>query len=160
MDKLGALGRAAAGALMVILLASCTVPPVSPPVSTPTPGIPIAPSTEASSTPPVTELLADYPGGLVLLGELSSQRGIAELGPFHPSTRSVAVLTRCYGVGTIHVEIPGAAWFDQACLLDPADLGTMNTFDVWYVDSVTVRGSSDNSNLWALAVTEYTRPGS
>lgn len=105
------------------------------------------------------ELPASFPEGSTLLGQLSSVHGIAELGPFRVRTRSIAVYVRCNGPTSLHVEIPEVATFDQQCTADTSDLGTLNTFDVGHVSNVLVRGTSDDANIWALAVTEYVDGG-
>jgi len=79
---------------------------------------------------------------------------MAQLGPFDPPPNWLAVSVRCYGTGSLHIEIPGIAWFNQPCVLDPADPGALNTYNMSFTDEVTVRGSSDTSNLWAMAVSE------
>lgn len=38
--------------------------------------------------------------------------------------------------------------FDQPCVEDAADGGSMNVFDVRYVDEITVIGSATDDNLW------------
>jgi hypothetical protein len=145
----------AAAALLVVALASCTATTTGSPSggdassaapSTTTPEVPFTPS-------PTTELLPDYSPDETLLGSLSSQRGINQLGPYHVPTGRISVYVRCYGPGAIHVVVQGVAEFDLECSQDPTDPGVVNPLDVRYVDSVTVMGSSENSNLWAMAVT-------
>jgi len=115
----------------------------------PTPPPPAAPT----ESPPDIQLPSKYPPGTVVLGTLPSVRGIAELGPFHPGSAKLAVSTICYGSGVLHVTIPGVAEYEQNCSGDPADPGIQNTFALGDVGAITVRGSSDESNLWAMVVT-------
>ena len=162
MNKLCRIGGVSAMICMIIALASCTISggnqtptPVYSSQETASTGLPQDSVTAQTPSAPITELPADYPAGSTLIGELSSQRGTAEIGPFNAKTDEIAVFVRCYGTMSVHVEIPGVASFDQNCVDDSNDRGTMNVFDVRHVGTVTVRGSCDNSNIWAIAVTAF-----
>lgn len=114
------------------------------------------PSATASplQTPPES-LHATYVKSGALLGEISSARGTSTVDVEPSETGRIAVYVRCYGEGVLTVEIEGAATFDQACITDSEDPGTVNSIDVRMLDKVVVRGSAENSNLWAVAVTEF-----
>lgn len=119
---------------------------------------PVESQTEEEPMPlgtPIHELTMSVPDGVFVLGQLSSTRGTAETGPLQPSTPSIAVYVRCYGTTELEIDIEGVASFPVPCVTDEADPGTLNVFDVRHVEEVTVRGSSENSNIWALAVTEF-----
>ncbi|MCL2784094.1 MAG: hypothetical protein FWD55_01400 [Propionibacteriaceae bacterium] len=149
MDKVRVVG-VVVGILLIAAFASCT-DASTPPINTTSGSV----STTPSPSVLITELPSDYPPDSVLLGELSSRHGTAELGPYVVATPSVAVFIRCFGESQLQITIPGVGELDQDCVDDPLDPGTMHVFDVRYVDTVTVRASSDNSNLWAIAVTEH-----
>lgn len=132
--------------LSTLLLTGCTgiAPPPRPPVASTPPATPDAvPST----------LDAQYVESEPLIGALSSVRGTDDVGPVPTRTGRVAVYIRCWGDGILHVEIDRSASLTQQCLRDEDDPGTPNTFDV-IGDEVRVTGSAENSNLWAIAVTE------
>ncbi|MDQ0649516.1 hypothetical protein QFZ53_003712 [Microbacterium natoriense] len=117
---------------------------------------PIPSSGSASTETTPTELLASYPDQEALIEKIDSGRGTAEVGPFDRANDRVGVYVRCFGEGSVHVEVVGAAEFDQDCLTDPDDPGTRNLIDVRYVEQVTVKASSDSTNMWSLAVTAIT----
>lgn len=152
MDQLRSIAVVAALCMIAGAATACT--PTEPATLTsPTPSdTATLLSPEPTQTP--SELEARYVQSEPLLGKLDSIRGTAEIGPLSSSTGRIFIYIRCLGESDLHVEIAGAASFDQKCLTDPGDPGTLNSIDVSYVDEITVHGSADNANLWALAVTE------
>lgn len=142
MGKLSRVGGAGATVVAVALALSATSCSIS--------GHPVTRQAPSESR---IQVLSDYPDHFPLIGEMSSKRGTAEIGPYPTTSDKIAVFVRCYGTALMRVEIPGVASFTQWCVKDIDDLGTMNVLDVRYVDTVTVRGSSDNSSVWAVAVT-------
>lgn len=152
MDQLRTAAVALLG-LTVLALAGCTFANDDGENSTaPRPTSPSSAPPSPSSSP--GQLIATYPDFEALYGTLDSRRGTAELGPYSKISDRIGVYVRCYGEGVITIDIPGAAKFEQLCLLDANDPGTRNTIDVTYVDEIVVRGSAENSNLWSIAVTE------
>jgi hypothetical protein len=140
------LARGAVGALVLLSLSACGTPAISPGST------PAAPSASPASTAPAT-LDASYPQSEKLIGELSSQRGINELGSYPIPGQRVAVYVRCVGAGSVSVEVVGAATFPNSCSPDDSDLGTLNTIDIRYVDKLDVKVTGDDSVIWAVALT-------
>lgn len=106
-----------------------------------------------TAAPSPSALLATYPDDENAYGKANSVRGITELGPFDNVGDGIGVYVRCFGEGSVHIEVEGAAEFDQECLTDPQDPGTRNTFGARYIDQIIVRGEADNAILWSFAVT-------
>ena len=151
MNQLKRIGSLVSLIIATVVLGSCVVAPIeTDPATTPATASPAA-----SPDTRVTELPPHYPAESILLGELSSKHGTAELGPLPVSSDQIAVHVRCYGLTTLYVDIPGVAELDYDCGKDLHSPGTMDVIDVQHVDTITVRGSSENSNLWAIAVTEF-----
>lgn len=121
--------------------------PSSSPVVSPSP----RPSTPVLSPDSVA---AKWIESEELLGEISSMRGTDEIGPVSSEAGRVVIYVRCFGSGTLIVEVVGSATFDQQCLTDPEDAGTRNQIQVLAPDDVVVRGAADSSNVWAIAVTD------
>ncbi|GAA1161968.1 hypothetical protein F6W69_06370 [Microbacterium oxydans] len=88
------------------------------------------------------------------LGALSSVRGADEIGPVSTTASYVVVYIKCYGTGVVTVDVVGSAKMTQQCLTDETDPGTRNQIQVLNPEEVTVRGTAENSNMWAIAVTE------
>lgn len=150
------MGVAVAG-LVAATTTACMPDNLAPGASTGTASS-AGPRAETPPTPnhtPVDEFPSSVPDGALVLGQLSSTRGTAETGPLQPSTPSIAVYVRCYGTTELEIDIEGVASFPVPCVTDEADPGTLNVFDVRHVEEVTVRGSSENSNIWAVAVAEF-----
>jgi hypothetical protein len=150
------LARGAAAAIVLLSLSACVSGAPhggSTGSGGPAPATPVTGSASptVSSTP--TTLQSSYPATEQLIGELSSQRGINQLGPFPVTSDRVSVYIRCVGDGKVDVEIVGVASFANDCSPDDTDLGTQNTIDVRYVDSIVLRVSGDNTLLWAAALT-------
>jgi hypothetical protein len=145
-------------AIVVALLAGC--------VSSPTPQA--RPSSSAGqsdiggdtaaapvvSTPQAVVSVGDLPVGETILGQLSSQRGAKEVGPYTvPGDQAFAVDAVCVGSGRVEISIPGVGGFPVHCDPDGKDPGVKNVFRMGVVTTVTVRGQGDDSLLWGIAVT-------
>ncbi|MBX3087986.1 MAG: hypothetical protein KF742_05820 [Cryobacterium sp.] len=151
MDKLTRVSISAVIAICTISLVACTS---SPQEVTPTAEASIGRTQPASEPNEIVDLPASYPSDEPLLGKISNEKGQALIGPFSPRRPAVGVYVRCYGIGSIHVDISNAAAFDQPCNLDATDLGSRNVIDIRYAGDFTVEASSSPGNTWALAVTE------
>lgn len=136
--------------MAALVLSACAATSV-PSGSAPTGGTSSSPTSVESGGPRTLD--SSYPSGETLIGQLSSQRGINEIGPFPVTSSSVYVYVRCLGQGTVNVEVAGVASFGNDCSTDASDLGTENELDVRFVKTISVRVTGDNSLLWALAVT-------
>lgn len=101
-----------------------------------------------------TEAIAVPPPNESVLGQLSSQRGINELGPFVRDFPAIAVYVVCYGNGSLTIDIPGVGSFPLDCNADTLAPGIRNTFDVRYVKTVSVKVTGDDSLLWGISVTK------
>ncbi|MCL1840525.1 MAG: hypothetical protein FWF75_02085 [Propionibacteriaceae bacterium] len=167
MDQLKAIAGWISAALVVAVLSGCTATTAAHPANESHPSSAHTPAGTARGTTgsvseiatpqseDVVKLSPDYPADATVLGELSSKRGAAAIGPITVKSPRIAVYVRCYGSTSVHVTIEGVAKFDQQCASDAGDRGTMNTFDVRYVSTFTVQVTSDNQNMWALAVTDF-----
>jgi hypothetical protein len=146
--------RSGAGALLAcgVLAAGCTGG--SAPAAGSAPPSPRPAPTSASTTAPLaaTAVAAPAPGETVL-GQLMSQHGTNLLGAYPVTTGAIAVYVVCTGHGEMRVFVEGVADFSQPCTTDAAAAGTRNVIDVDFVDSVTVQGQADNSQLWGITVT-------
>lgn len=125
--------------------------------------VPPSPSATASdpsaegdpTTPPLSEPFeVTWNDSEELLGELSSSRGTYELGPLVSEAGRVVIYIRCYGPGTLTVEVPESATITQPCATDLKDPGTRNQIQVFTPDAFVVKGSADVANLWAIVVTD------
>jgi hypothetical protein len=98
-------------------------------------------------------LPASHPEAEPLIGELSSQRGSNDLGPFAVSSGRIALYFRCAGVGTALISISGVGEFPNDCDPTGQSLGVRNTFDVRYVKDYTVTVAAENTLLWSVSIT-------
>lgn len=111
-------------------------------------------SIPATGDPEPTVLRPEWIDAETLLIEAPSVRGSAEMGPFASQAGRIAVYVKCYGEGSLTVEIVDSAKFTQQCLIDKHDPGTRNQIQVANPDEVIIRGTAESSDLWAIAVTE------
>lgn len=149
LDQLRRLRSVVGAALLVASMAGCTYTP-------PTPPAPIPVESQASSpsaTPTPTVAVAVLPIGEKVLGQLSSQRGSAQIGPFPRTTDRLAVYVVCKGAGEMNVAIPGVGSFPLECDPSGSDEGIKNVFDVRYVSTLTISGQGDGSVVWGLTAT-------
>lgn len=114
---------------------------------------PPSPSASVSPSRAPSELTVTPAPGEPRIATLSSIRGAASTEPAPTRTGRVAVYIRCWGDDIITVEIEDSATITQRCLLDADDQGTRNTLDI-VGEEVSVTGTADVDNLWAIAVTE------
>ena len=126
------------------------------PIASPPPSAP-AVSPSAAAVP--ESVVVTWPESEKVLGEISSARGTEQIGPVPSNAGRVVIYVKCYGTGTVSVELVGTAVIDQKCLTDADDPGTRNRIEVNAPGEVLVRGSADNSNLWAIAVTDGEEAG-
>lgn len=135
-------------ALVVVVLSAtgCTALPVTP----------VAPAPPPSTRPALpTELPAYVPvDGETGIGTLSTQRGIADLGPFPVSSDRVAVYTDCIGEGAVRVEVAGVGSFENPCYRRLGFGGTRNEFDVRFVDEISVVITATDEQMWAITLTK------
>lgn len=114
-------------------------------------------STHPESTEPTANssraVIAEPPAGEKVLGQLENQRGTQQIGPVQSGSGRIAVYVTCVGTGVLQIDIPGVGSFPNKCDPTGSDPDIANTFDVRYVDSVTVTGTADDSLLWGLTVT-------
>lgn len=85
---------------------------------------------------------------------MSSVRGTDQIGPFSSASGHVFIYVNCYGTGIVTVELVGSATITQQCLTDANDPGTRNKIQALTSEEIVVRGTAENSNLWAIAVTD------
>jgi hypothetical protein len=140
------LGLTIAAVGIVAATAGCTSAPAhhASPVQSQAPkAVPTAPST--------VETVGSLPAGEHLLGNLSNQRGINEIGPFPRTSDGIAVYVDCIGKGSVHVQVVDVAAFDITCS-NGEDPGLKNSLDVRYVNTVDVRITGDNSLRWSAVV--------
>jgi hypothetical protein len=106
------------------------------------------------SVPQAVVSVGVLPVGETILGQLSSQRGTNEVGPYSvPADQAFEVDAVCVGSGTVEISIPGVGGFPVRCDPDGKDPGVKNVFRMGVVTTVTVRGQGDDSLLWGIAVT-------
>lgn len=117
-----------------------------------------SPATTPTAPARPDEVTVDPAPGEVLLGSMTSVRGLETMNISPGATGRLAVYARCVGEGTLDVRIDDIVAMTQHCTGE-SDVGTRNTITGIAVDGpVAVTGSAEPSDIWAVAVTEVPAP--
>jgi hypothetical protein len=143
-------------AALPLLLVTLLVPGCTPQSArTPAPAVstPVATSAPSPAPSEPAELVAEAPGDEPVIFAVASRHGGYLAGPFPRTSDRINVYVRCFGEGALDVDLTDVATFAVDCETDSAG-GTLNSFDVRYADEFTVKVGADDSQLWAMTITE------
>lgn len=88
------------------------------------------------------------------LGKLENQHGIGQLGPFDRTSDRLAVYFNCVGSGSATITIDGVGNFPTPCDAGAGAPSIRNTFDIRYVDTISITVDALDDITWSIGATE------